>query len=117
MIAKQILYFGHKLILACDACCEKAWGINNRPRLQVSPTDEDDYAFQADGELEEAPADPGTVEGGDCKPRLPRERLNKWCCRECERSVRVKPGEDCELPDFTLRVYNIPSPDGNGKAV
>jgi hypothetical protein len=117
VIAKQILYFRQEFVLVCDARCDKAWGINSRPRLQLSATDEDDYAFLADGELGEAPADPGTAEGGHCKPRGPAERLNKWCCRECERSVRVEPGEDFELPDFTRRVYNLPRADGNGKAV
>ena len=117
MIAKPILYFRHELVLVCDARCDKAWGINHRPRVQLSATDEDDYAFLSDGELGEAPADPGTAEGGHRKPRTPGERLNKWCCRECERSRRVKPGEDFELPDFTHRIYNIPRVDGNGKAV
>jgi hypothetical protein len=116
MIAKQILYFGHKLILVCDARCDKAWGINHRPRVQLSASDEDDYAFLADGEVGEAPADPGTAEGGHRKPRMPGERLNKWCCRECERSLKVKPGEDFELPDFTRRVYNLPRADANGEA-
>jgi hypothetical protein len=116
MIAKQILYFGHKLILVCDARCDKAWGINHRPRVQLSTSDEDDYAFLADGEVGEAPADPGTAEGDHRKPRTPGERLNKWCCRECERSLKVKPGEDFELPDFTRRVYNLPRADANGEA-
>ncbi len=117
MIAKPILYFRHEMVLVCDARCDKAWGINSRPRVQMSATDEDDYAFLADGELGEAPADPGTAEGGHCKPRTPGERLNKWCCRECERSQTVKPGEDFELPDFTRRVYNIPRADANGEAI
>src|SRR5262245_5976483 len=117
LIAKQILYFGHELILVCDARCDKAWGINRRPRVQLSPTDEDDYAFLADGELGEAPADPGTAEGGHRKPRTPGERLNKWCCRECERSLKIEPGKDFELPDFTCRVYNLPRAEANGEAV
>jgi hypothetical protein len=117
MIAKQVLYFRHELVLVCDARCDKAWGINGRPRVQLSATDEDDYAFLADGELGEAPVDSGTAEGSHRKPRTPEERLNKWCCRECERSRMVKPGEDFELPDFTGRVSNIPRADGNGKAV
>jgi hypothetical protein len=82
--------------------------------VQLSATDEEDYAFLADGELGEAPADPGTAEGGHGKPRAPGERLNKWCCRECERSVKVEPGEDFELPDFTRRVYNLPRADADG---
>ena len=116
MIAKQILYFGQQRLLASDGRCDKAWGINSRPRVQLSATNEDDYAFLADGELGESPADPGTAEGGHRKPRTPRERLNKWCCRECERSQMVEPGEDFDLPDFTRRVYNLPRAGANGEA-
>ena len=85
MILKQIIYFGHPRTLICDAKCEKAWGINGRPRHQLSK-DEDDYELLADHELGEAPADPGTYEGGHAKPQQRGERMNKWCCRECERS-------------------------------
>jgi hypothetical protein len=107
MIAKQITFFGHTLILACDANCSKAWGINSRPKVQLSDS-EDDYAFLADGELAEAPVDPGTYEGECAKPQTESARLNKWCCRECERHVMVKPGEEFELPDFGQRRYNCP---------
>src|ERR1700730_7993167 len=48
MIAKPILYFRHEMVLVCDARCDKAWGINGRPRVELSATDEDDYAFLAD---------------------------------------------------------------------
>ena len=117
MLAKQILYFRHELILICDARCDKAWGRNRRPTVQLSATDENDFAYLADDELGKAPADPGTSEGGHRKPRTPEDRLNKWCCRECERSVKIEPGEDFELPDFGHRLYNIPRDGANGKAV
>jgi hypothetical protein len=95
--------------VACDAKCDKAWGINNRPRVQLSD-DEDDYEFLADDELGAAPVDPGTYEGGHAKPDEVPEKHNKWCARECERSVlldglghgRFQP----ELEDFTKRVTN-----------
>jgi hypothetical protein len=107
MIQKQITFFGHQCILACDANCDKAWGINNRPKI-VFPPDEDDYAFMADSELGTAPVDPGTWEGADGKPRRPQDMLNKWCARECERSSLVRIGEPIVLSDFTKRVYNQP---------
>ena len=107
MIAKHILYLGNPLILACDAKCEKAWGHNRRPKVQLDPSNEDDYEYLADGELPVAPVDPGTYEGGHAKPAEKADRLNKWCCRECERSVMVKYGEDFDLPDFSKRVRNI----------
>ena len=116
MIAKEIVYFRHKLILVCDARCDKAWGMHSRPRVELSAVNENDWAFLADNELGQAPDDPGTAEGDHRKPQIPSERLNKWCCRECERSLRVKPGEDFELPDFTQRVYNLPQLPPNGKA-
>jgi hypothetical protein len=108
VIQKQILFFGHHCVLACDANCEKAWGINHRPRILFNPPDPDDYAFLADGELGTAPVDPGTYEGHQAKPTNPLEVLNKWCARECERSTIVDAGKTIILSDFSKRVYNQP---------
>lgn len=112
MIWREITYFGQRCVVACDAKCEKAWGINSRPKVELAPSEPDDYAFLADGELVEAPADPGTYEGGHAKPRQPSERLNKWCVRECERSALLKLSgnvlEFPELPDFSKRHFNMP---------
>lgn len=108
MIAKNIQYFGRECVLACDAGCNKAFGINSRPREQLSDN-EDDYAFLADSEVGVAPQDPGTYEGGYGKPMGQHDRLNKWCARECERSVRADKGEDVKLKDFSQRVYNLKS--------
>lgn len=111
---KLIQYFGSPAAVACDAKCEKAWGINSRPREQLSKTNEDDYAFLADDELGIAPLDPGTYEGGDAKP-LPYndDKLNKWCVRECERCamyghIEKTKGPVAQLPDFSKRQFNIP---------
>lgn len=97
MISKQIIYFGQTVILICDGKCHKAWGLNERPEHNED-TDESEYYL--DNELDESPSDPGTYEGGVSKPTEKTERLNKWCARECERSVIVKPCEDFELPEF-----------------
>ena len=110
VIGRAILYFGKPLILACDARCFKAWGINSRPRVQINVADEDDYALLADGELGAAPLDPGTYEGECAKPTMPHmtgDLMNKWCARECERSRMVENLDDLALPDFSERVYNI----------
>jgi hypothetical protein len=105
--ATNIIFFGKEAILACDLNCEKAWGMNNRPRILVgSLADEEDFALLADGELGIAPADPGTYEGGYAKPTNAEERHNKWCARECERSCILKSGEETQLPDFSQRLYN-----------
>jgi len=106
MIARAITYFGEPLILVCDGKCDKAWGINNRPRVQLSD-DEDDYEFLADHELGDAPFDPGTYEGGWGKPDDDKARLNKWCARECERSVRASPSMDFDLPNYDERFPNF----------
>lgn len=113
MIQKDIIYFGKQCTLACDAKCEKAWGINNRPSEKLSETDDDDYAFLADDELGEAPANPGTYEGSEAKPIYEDERLNRWCARECERSTIAEPNEAIVLTDFSRRVYNMPSKHEN----
>lgn len=106
---KQITYCGQQVIVSCDEKCEKAWGINNRPRLQLDEDDDDDYCYLTDDELGEAPEDPGTYEGGHAKPVYQEEVPNKWCVRECERCGMVDLGEEIILPDFSKRIYNIPS--------
>lgn len=113
MAEKMIIYFGKPARVACDELCTKAWGINSRPSVQLSE-DEDDYEYLADSELPEAPADPGTYEGGQGKPASAIGFPNKWCVRECERCAMTPP--DCPndvlvLPDLTKRIKNIPSLD------
>jgi hypothetical protein len=103
---QSITYFGQTCILACDRQCNKAWGINNRPKIQLDENDDDDFAYLSDGDLLEAPVNPGTSEGGQYKPK--NGRFNKWCARECERSRIFKSGEPIELPDFSNLVYNQP---------
>ena len=106
-IHKEILYFGKYVLLSCDGRCEKAWGISHRPSVALNSNNEDDYAWLADGELEEAPDDPGTYEGGQGKP-TPDEKLeSKWCARECERSTLTNSGEHIEPVDLSQRFYNI----------
>lgn len=107
MIARAIYYLGKATVLICDGQCDKAWGINCRPRIQLSD-DEDDYEFLADDELDIAPTDPGTYEGGDGKPMGAAFRLNKWCARECERSSVIVA---FDLPDFSRRVGNKREPE------
>lgn len=109
MLSKQIVYFGNAVVLSCDGNCAKAWGVNNRPRESFDPKEPDDYAFLADNELDVAPVNPGTYEGGHPKPRIESERLNsKWCARECERSKITDPGAQIKLDDYSQRVYNQP---------
>lgn len=119
MIQKDIRYFGHATTIACDEQCWKAWGTQVRPkRYFVGDPNEkgiaeeewskrvDDYVYLPDSELGEAPVDPGTTEGWDAKPQTHDERLNKWCCRQCERCVMVPRGEPIVLP-------NMEDPDPN----
>lgn len=118
-IFRLIQYFGRTVAVGCDARCDKAWGGNQRPRVQVSE-DEDDYAFLADHELGDAPVNPETYEGGYGKPR-PGDpyKLNRWCVRECERSTIVDDSDDpsavIRLKDFSKRRYNCPSSDPSNK--
>lgn len=108
-------FFDSKCLLLCDDKCSKAWGINNRPRTYFSrhlsednPDYYDDYAFHPDQELGEAPANPGTYEGGQGKPQINADKHNKWCWRECERS-QVLDIEGLWLPqDFSKPMYNQP---------
>ena len=110
---KSILWFDERMEVVCDGRCDKAWGINNRPRVSFDVNEPDDYVFLADGEAGIAPADPGTYEGSHGKPSAvpltDSERMNKWCSRECERSIVRQPGAEDEQPhDFSTRLYNMP---------
>ena len=114
---KLITWYGEPAAVACDGKCNKAWGINSRPRRQLSD-DEDDYVYLSDAETGEAPLNPGTYEGDCSKPHPDSAKLNKWCVRECERSElygHLDKGNPAEpLPDFDNPQPNIlqltPSP-------
>jgi len=117
MIVKSITFAGQAATHVCDGRCDKAWGINSRPSIpsraeRNKMANPDDYAYLADDELETAPADPGSYEGGHAKPRDARgpDDINKWCVRECERAWMSPPGQPDavpDLPDFSARLYNI----------
>ncbi len=107
VITKEVVAFGRKTLIGCDAQCDKAWGVNQRPKIQLSDNP-DDYVFLADHEVGTAPVNPGTYEGGHGKPSNPEDRLNKWCFRECERSTSCRAGEPMIYPNFMERRYNMP---------
>ena len=108
MIVRLLRWSGRTPALVCDAKCHKAWGINHRPTRRLGE-DEDDVEYLADSELGDAPEDPGTYEGGQAKPAYTSERLNKWCARECERSVIVDLEDGVvELHDFSKPLVNMP---------
>lgn len=103
---KQITYCGEQRIVACDEKCNKAWGINQRPKRSLSK-DPDDYEYLSDDELPDAPIHPGTYEGGHAKPVNGVGIPNKWCVRECERCVMVESRLKVQLPDFSTCIKNI----------
>lgn len=108
-LVKSVVFCGQSAAIACDGKCNKAWGINTRPKEELDPNNPDDYAFLADDELGEAPVDPGTSEGDHLKPQQPEDRMNKWCARECERSSMHGFNDHTpfeEFGDFSNRVYN-----------
>mgnify|MGYP001600440162 CR=1 FL=1 len=108
MIFRNVTAYGRPATIACDARCDKAWGWNARPKVQLSD-DPDDVEWLADGELGDAPTVSSISEGGDGKPQHPSERLNKWCFRECERCGWHE-GHDQPVPlrDWSKRRLNIP---------
>lgn len=107
MIQTEIKYFGEDAIISCDGKCNKAWGIV-RPEVQVSE-DPDDFYLLSDHELGKAPACNGNWEDGHGKPA--NKKHNKWCARQCERSVITAPGDAVNLPDLSKRMYNLPARD------
>lgn len=110
-LEKKVRFCDQPMRIACDGRCDKAWGSNSRPKIQIS-ANPDDYAWLSDDELGAAPADPGTSEGGHLKPIGVRSAsdMNKWCVRECERLVCTRLGQHdgpLELRDLSVRFYNI----------
>ena len=79
---KEIIFLGEQVVVSCDENCNKAWGRSTRPRLLK---EDDEWGFIPDEELDDAPVDPGTREGGQAKPTSKEQIPNKWCVRECER--------------------------------
>lgn len=99
------------MVLACDGNCSKAWGITSRLKTQLG-ADDDDVVYLADGELGQAPADPGTYEGGCAKPSSPQD-MNRWCSRQCERSDMASTVDGLKLRDWSARLLNQPWKHGN----
>ena len=97
----NILFSGRHVKVACDRNCDKAWGINTRPK-EILSDNLDDYVFLADGELGIAPENPGTSEGGELKPYKP-DKHNRWCVRECERASIFEPNKEVVYKDWTKR--------------
>ena len=108
-LAKAINYCGKRFLLVCDNRCDKAWGHNQREKVMLGKEGDDEYddnyEYLADDELGTAPIHPGSSEGGQIKPQDDENKLNKWCCRECERSQMIP--MDSPLYDFSKRVKNI----------
>jgi hypothetical protein len=104
VISKRITYCGKSATIACDARCDKAWGRNSRPRVRRLPDGGKDFdaPYAADEDLGTAPEDPGTYEGGEGKPLEPEARLNRWCCRECERCWMSPPGRPDATPELPV---------------
>ena len=84
--------------------------MTRRPR-HVFGGDPNDFVYMADDELEAAPPNPGTYEGGYAKPDC-HANSNKWCARECERSALIEPGEPVRVLDHGQRIYNQPRKHG-----
>lgn len=90
-IQTDIRFFGGPATVSCDGRCDKAWGMSQRPKVQLSDN-EDDFVFVRDSLLGTAPVDPGTYEGD--------------CAKECERSVLGN--STSVIPDLENPLPNIP---------
>lgn len=104
-----IMFYGCEAQIVCDRRCDKAWGVNSRPHVHLSGC-AFDFVFLADGELRDAPDDPGTRVVGESKPLSPDHFPSLWCLHECERSALSLV---CGLPnlpmplDFSRRIANM----------
>lgn len=109
MLLRVVTAYGERMALGCDGRCERAYGRQDRPKVFAGTGNDDDWAWLADSEIKElAPENPGSYEGGVGKPKEAADRLNRWCFRECERSVFAGSRETLvELPNLSKRYYNI----------
>ncbi len=107
MKISEINFFNQKCRLVCDEKCQKAWGINNRPTIELSDNP-DDFCYLTDEELGDAPTQSPVWEGGYNKPVSDKEKHNKWCVRECERSELFSLDKVPFIRDFSKRIKNIP---------
>ena len=114
-IFKHVVCWGERRTVVCDGRCDKAWGINDRPHTRLSD-DPDDIVYLPDSALGH-PGAPSTFEGGDGRPadaaQQTGQRMNRWCVRQCERSVVVGPTEDIVLPDLEHPRPNKPARSSN----
>lgn len=119
MLQKDIIFFGDQCTVACDGRCDKAWGIQGRPRHRFQPedVDPDDYVYIGDDALGTAPPPYQTEiisEGLNIKPSAVAHSdgtlLNRWCTRQCERSAIVDRGDPVVVPDMRTPAWNKPSP-------
>jgi hypothetical protein len=119
MLTRKVTMYGAPCVLACDGRCDKAWGINRRPKRQLS-ADVDDYVFLGDAELGTV-GERTTWEGGEGRPSnlalRPEDsaRMNKWCARECKRCTVVGPSDPIRLRDLRSPLPNIPRTKKQGR--
>jgi hypothetical protein len=113
VLVKTISWFGRDVSLACDGRCDKAFGINGRPKTYLGD-DPDDYVYLGDDAIGMAPGPGETVimtEGSSLKPSAgpltDATKMNKWCARECERSTMAEEGEAIRLPDLQNPTPNM----------
>ena len=107
MLVKRTTVHGSEVVIACDAKCTKAWGLQKRPSRVVDESKPDDIVWLGDGELKQAPSDPKTTVNGYGKPLKPEHRMNQWCVSECERSMFVSPNETKETHNWRRRTRNM----------
>ena len=112
LLARPMLFCGREIVLACDGRCDLAWGMERRRRRMLSAGDPDDFVYLGDGHPDVgSPPPPRELgcEGGDFKPSAVQltdgsDKMNRWCARQCERSVGIEP----RLPNLVSPVRNKP---------
>ena len=101
-IQRSMMFLGEIHIVACDGRCDKAWGVDDRPTNRLG-SDHNDFEWLADGELGQAPIDPGSLssDNGVRKPLLVRgpDDVNEWCVDRCERMAKCRAVTSERAPD------------------
>ena len=109
---KEITYYGAPAKVGCDEKCNKAWGINNRPRVYLDISETQIFGLEGTSIYPDIEDDINVdnYENDDAKPTCKSEMGNRWCVRECERcqmSEYGKHNEPLKIKDFNQRFYNM----------
>jgi hypothetical protein len=105
LLARPILFCDDWAIITCDGRCDKAWGMQNRPKRMLS-ADPDDYVYLADDDPMIGQTPNSSELGSEGDEEKPSDSalqakysylMNRWCARACERATMLTDVVVCDM--------------------